>query len=175
MGKKILELNRVSKSYGDLKIIEGFNYSLKRSDRIGVIGPNGSGKTTLLEIITGGVEPDAGLIERGQTIVIGYYDQENRELNDAQRVIDYVREVAEKIETSDGQVITASQMLEKFLFPPSMQYDVIEKLSGGERRRLYLLRVLMSAPNLLLLEQLIARWSFPPPCMVLLAFLPRSW
>jgi ATP-binding cassette subfamily F protein uup len=153
MGKKILELDRVSKSYGDLKIIEGFNYSLKRSDRIGVIGPNGSGKTTLLEIIAGGVEPDAGHVERGQTIVIGYYDQENRELNDAQRVIDYIREVAEKIETSDGQVITASQMLEKFLFPPSMQYDVIERLSGGERRRLYLLRVLMSAPNILLLDE----------------------
>ncbi len=153
MGKKILELDSVSKSYGDLKVIEGFNYSLKRGDRIGVIGPNGAGKTTLLEIIAGGVEPDAGHVERGQTIVIGYYDQENRELNDAQRVIDYIREVAEKIETSDGQVITASQMLEKFLFPPSMQYDVIEKLSGGERRRLYLLRVLMSAPNLLLLDE----------------------
>ena len=153
MGKKILELDAVSKSYGDLKVIEGFNYSLKRSDRIGVIGPNGSGKTTLLEIITGGVEPDAGHVERGQTIVIGYYDQENRELNGAERVIDYIREVAERIETSDGQVITASQMLEKFLFPPSMQYDLIERLSGGERRRLYLLRVLMSAPNLLLLDE----------------------
>jgi len=153
MGKKILELNAVSKSYGDLKVIEGFNYNLKRSDRIGVIGPNGSGKTTLLEIITGGVEPDAGHVERGQTIVIGYYDQENRELNDAERVIDYIREVAERIETADGQVITASQMLEKFLFPPSMQYDVIERLSGGERRRLYLLRVLMSAPNILLLDE----------------------
>lgn len=153
MGKKILELDDVSKFYGDLKVIEGFSYSLKRNDRIGVIGPNGSGKTTLLEIITGGVEPDAGQVERGQTIVTGYYDQENRELNGAQRVIDYIREVAEKIETSDGQVITASQMLEKFLFPPSMQYDVIERLSGGERRRLYLLRVLMSAPNLLLLDE----------------------
>ena len=153
MGKKILELDAVSKSYGDLKVIEGFSYSLKRSDRIGVIGPNGSGKTTLLEIITGGVEPDAGHVERGQTIVIGYYDQENRELNGAERVIDYIREVAEKIETADGQVITASQMLEKFLFPPSMQYDLIERLSGGERRRLYLLRVLMSAPNILLLDE----------------------
>lgn len=153
MGKKLLELEAVSKSYGDLKLIEGFNYSLKRNDRIGVIGPNGSGKTTLLEIITGGVEPDAGKVEKGQTIVTGYYDQENRELNGAQRVIDYTREVAERIETADGQVITASQMLEKFLFPPSMQYDLIERLSGGERRRLYLLRVLMSAPNLLLLDE----------------------
>jgi ATP-binding cassette subfamily F protein uup len=153
MGKKILEIDDVSKSYGALKLIEGFSYTLKRNDRIGVIGPNGSGKTTLLEIITGAVEPDAGQVERGQTIVTGYYDQENRELNGAQRVIDYIREDAEKIETADGQVITASQMLEKFLFPPSMQYDVIERLSGGERRRLYLLRVLMSAPNLLLLDE----------------------
>lgn len=153
MGKKLLELDSISKSYGDLKIIEGFNYNLKRSDRVGVIGPNGSGKTTLLEIITGGVEPDAGKVEKGQTIVIGYYDQENRELNGSQRVIDYIREIAERIETADGQVITASQMLEKFLFTPSMQYDVIERLSGGERRRLYLLRVLMSAPNLLLLDE----------------------
>jgi ATP-binding cassette subfamily F protein uup len=153
MGKKILELDGISKSYTDIKLIEGFSYSLKRSDRIGVIGPNGSGKTTLLDIITGGVEPDAGQVEKGQTIVIGYYDQENRELNGAQRVIDYIREIAERIETSAGEVITASQMLEKFLFPPSMQYDVIARLSGGERRRLYLLRVLMSAPNLLLLDE----------------------
>jgi ABC transport system ATP-binding/permease protein len=153
MGKKILELDGISKSYDGVRLIEGFGYNLKRSDRIGVIGPNGSGKTTLLEIITGRVEPDAGHVEKGQTIVIGYYDQENRELNGAQRVIDYIREIAERIETADGQVITASQMLEKFLFPPSMQYDVIARLSGGERRRLYLLRVLMSAPNLLLLDE----------------------
>jgi ATP-binding cassette subfamily F protein uup len=153
MGKKILELDRISKSYDGVKLIEGFSYSLKRSDRIGVIGPNGSGKTTLLEIITGGVEPDAGHVEKGQTIVIGYYDQENRQLNGAQRVIDYIREIAERIVTADGQVITASQMLEKFLFPPSMQYDLIARLSGGERRRLYLLGVLMSAPNLLLLDE----------------------
>jgi ATP-binding cassette subfamily F protein uup len=153
MGKKLLELDGISKSYGDIKLIEGFSYNLKRSDRIGVIGPNGSGKTTLLEIITGGVAPDAGQVEKGQTIVIGYYDQENRELNGAQRVIDYIREIAERIETAEGQVITASQMLEKFLFPPAMQYDVIARLSGGERRRLYLLGVLMSAPNLLLLDE----------------------
>jgi ATP-binding cassette subfamily F protein uup len=153
MGKKILELEEISKSYDGLKLIEAFSYTLKRRDRIGVIGPNGSGKTTLLEIITGGVAPDAGHVEKGQTIVIGYYDQENRELNGAQRVIDYIREIAERIETAEGQVITASQMLEKFLFPASMQYDVIARLSGGERRRLYLLGVLMSAPNLLLLDE----------------------
>jgi ABC transport system ATP-binding/permease protein len=153
MGKKILELDGISKSYADVKLIDGFSYSLKRRDRIGVIGPNGSGKTTLLEIITGRVEPEAGQVEKGQTIVIGYYDQENRELNGAQRVIDYIREAAERIETADGQIITASQMLEKFLFPPPMQYDLISRLSGGERRRLYLLKVLMSAPNVLLLDE----------------------
>ena len=153
MGKKILELDGISKSYDDKKLIEGFSYTLKRNDRIGIIGPSGSGKTTLLDIIAGRVEPDAGRIDRGQTIVIGYYDQDNRELNGSQRVIDYVREVAERIETADGQVITASQMLEKFLFPPAMQYDLISRLSGGEQRRLYLLKVLMSAPNLLMLDE----------------------
>jgi len=153
MGKKILQIEDISKSYDGLKLIEEFSYTLKRRDRIGVIGANGSGKTTLLEIIAGRVEPDVGHVEKGQTIVIGYYDQENRELDDAQRVIDYIREIAERIETVDGQVITASQMLEKFLFPPSIQYDRIARLSGGERRRLYLLGVLMSAPNLLLLDE----------------------
>jgi ATP-binding cassette subfamily F protein uup len=153
MGKKILELDSVSKSYDDKKLIDGFSYTLKRSDRIGVIGPSGSGKTTLLDMIAARIEPDAGSIDRGQTIVIGYYDQNNRELNGAERVIDYIREAAERIETADGESITASQMLEKFLFPPAMQYDVISRLSGGEQRRLYLLRVLMSAPNVLMLDE----------------------
>lgn len=153
MGKKILELDGITKSYDDKNLIEEFSYSLKRNDRIGVIGPSGSGKTTLLDIIAGRIQPDAGRIDRGQTIVIGYYDQNNRELNGSQRVIDYIREVAERIETADGQEITASQMLEKFLFPPPMQYDVISRLSGGEQRRLYLLRVLMGAPNLLMLDE----------------------
>jgi len=153
MGKKIIELDGISKSYDDKKLIEGFSYALKRNDRIGVIGPSGSGKTTLLDIIAGRIEPEGGRIDRGQTIVIGYYDQNNRELNGSQRVIDYIREVAERIETADGQEITASQMLEKFLFPPPMQYDLISRLSGGEQRRLYLLRVLMGAPNLLMLDE----------------------
>src|SRR6185369_16695952 len=153
MGKKILELDGISKSYDHKNLIEEFSYSLKRNDRIGVIGPSGSGKTTLLDIIAGRIEADDGHIDRGQTIVIGYYDQNNRELNGSQRVIDYIREVAERIETADGQTITASQMLEKFLFPPPMQYDVISRLSGGEQRRLYLLTVLMSAPNLLMLDE----------------------
>jgi ATP-binding cassette subfamily F protein uup len=153
MGRKVLELDGVSKSYDGPKLIEGFSYTLKRSDRIGVIGPSGAGKTTLLDMIVGRVVPDAGRIDTGQTIVIGYYDQDNRELNGAQRVIDYIREIAESIETADGEEITASQMLEKFLFPPSMQYDLISRLSGGEKRRLYLLRILMSAPNVLLLDE----------------------
>ncbi|MFY9610408.1 MAG: ABC-F family ATP-binding cassette domain-containing protein [Blastocatellia bacterium] len=153
MGKKILELDGISKSYDDKSLIDRFSYTLKRNDRIGIVGSSGSGKTTLLDIIAGRVTPDAGQVERGETVVIGYYDQDNRELNGAQRVIDYIREVAERIETADGQVITASQMLEKFLFPPVMHYDVISKLSGGEQRRLYLLRVLMSAPNLLMLDE----------------------
>jgi ATP-binding cassette subfamily F protein uup len=153
MGKKILELDGIFKSYEGRTLIQGFSYTVKRSDRIGIIGPSGSGKTTLLDIIAARIEPDAGRIDRGQTIVIGYYDQHNRELNGSGRVIDYIREVAERIETADGQVITASQMLEKFLFPPAMQYDLISRLSGGEQRRLYLLRILMTAPNLLMLDE----------------------
>jgi len=153
MGTKILELNSLSKSYDDQSLLKDFSYQLKRGDRIGIIGPNGSGKTTLLDMIAGRIEPDEGRVETGQTIVLGYYDQEARALDDELRVIDYIREVAERVETADGSVITASQMLDKFLFPPAMQYTPIGKLSGGERRRLYLLRVLMGAPNLLLLDE----------------------
>jgi ATP-binding cassette subfamily F protein uup len=152
-GKKVLELHNITKSYDGLVLLDGFSYMLKPGDRIGIIGPNGAGKTTLLEIITGRIAPDSGTLEVGQTVRFGYYDQENRELNEAERVIDYIREVAERIETADGKFITASQMLEKFLFTGAMQYAPIAKLSGGERRRLYLLRVLMSAPNVLLLDE----------------------
>lgn len=153
LGTKVVELHDVAKAYGNQKLIEDFTCLLKRNDRIGIIGPNGAGKTTLLEIITGGVQPDRGRVETGQTVVIGYYDQESRALADEERVIDYIREVAEHVRTIDGALITASQMLEKFLFPPAAQYAPIGKLSGGERRRLYLLRVLMSAPNVLLLDE----------------------
>ncbi|MBI3650907.1 MAG: ABC-F family ATP-binding cassette domain-containing protein [Acidobacteria bacterium] len=153
LGKKILELRDLSKAYGAQVVIQDFSYTLKRGDRIGIIGANGSGKTTLLDIIAQKVQPDTGSVAIGQTIVPGYYDQENRELNDEQRVIDYIREGAERIETADGNFLSASQMLEKFLFPPAVQYDRIGRLSGGERRRLYLLRVLMDAPNLLLLDE----------------------
>jgi len=154
LGGKILSLRGVSKSYGGRAIISDFNYQFKRGDRIGVIGPNGSGKTTLLEIIARRIESDAGEVEVGKTLVIGYYDQENREFDESQRLIDYIKDVAERIQTADGGWITASQMLDRFLFPPAMQYQPIATLSGGERRRLYLLRILMGAPNLLLLDEI---------------------
>jgi ATP-binding cassette subfamily F protein uup len=153
IGKKVLILHDLTKSYDGRVLIEGFDYTFKPGDRIGIIGPNGAGKTTLLEIMKGRVKPDRGTIEVGQTVRFGYYDQENRALNEAERVIDYIREAAEQIETADGTFITAAQMLEKFLFTGAMQYSPIAKLSGGERRRLYLLRILMSAPNVLLLDE----------------------
>lgn len=153
MGKKILELRDITKAYGGRTLIEGFNYILKRGDRIGVIGPNGAGKTTLLEIISGRVKPDRGSVAVGETVRFGYYDQENRALPADERVIDYIRAVAERIETAEGTFITAGQMLEKFLFTGAMQYAPIGLLSGGEQRRLYLLRVLMAAPNVLLLDE----------------------
>jgi ABC transport system ATP-binding/permease protein len=153
LGTKIVEINNISKAYGTRRLLDDFSYLLKRDDRIGIIGANGSGKTTLLEMMTGRVTPDRGEIEIGQTVHLGYYDQESRALNEEQRVIDYIKEVAEYVTTVDGNQITASQMLEKFLFPPAAQYAVIGNLSGGERRRLYLLRILMAEPNVLLLDE----------------------
>lgn len=153
IGKKILELRDITKSYDGRILLDSFSYTLNRGDRIGIIGPNGAGKTTLLEIITNRTAVDSGTVEVGQTVRFGYYDQENRALNEAERVIDYIRQVAERVETADGKFITAGQMLEKFLFTGAMQYAPISKLSGGERRRLYLLRVLMGAPNVLLLDE----------------------
>ena len=154
LGRKILSLEGIRKSYDDNVVIKDFSHQFKRGDRIGLIGANGSGKTTLLEIISGRLKPDAGIVERGSTVVIGYYDQENREFDESQRLIDYIKEVSESIATSDGSRVTASQMLDRFLFPPAMQYQPIGTLSGGEQRRLYLLRILMSAPNMLLLDEI---------------------
>jgi ATP-binding cassette subfamily F protein uup len=153
MGRKVLELYAISKAYDGRSLIDGFSYILARNDRIGIIGPNGAGKTTLLEIITGRLKPDSGSLEVGQTVRVGYYDQENRALQQDERVIDYIRSGAERIETGDGTLITAGQMLEKFLFTGAMQYAPIGSLSGGEQRRLYLLRILMGAPNVLLLDE----------------------
>lgn len=152
MGNKTIELENISKSYGDRKLISDYSYIFLKNDRIGIIGPNGCGKTTLLKIINGIVRPDSGTIEIGQTIRIGYFSQENEYMDASMKVIDYVKEVGEYVTTSDGK-ITASQMLERFLFDGAMQWSKIEKLSGGEKRRLYLMRVLMSAPNVLILDE----------------------
>ena len=152
MGNKTIELAGISKSYDDRKLIEDYSYIFLKNDRIGIIGPNGCGKSTLLRIINGIVKPDAGSLDIGQTIRMGYFSQENEYMNDSMRVIDYVKEVGEYITTSDGK-ITASQMLENFLFDGALQWSKIEKLSGGEKRRLYLLRILMGAPNVLILDE----------------------
>ena len=152
MGNKTIELSHLSKSYGDKKLIEDYSYLFLKNDRIGIIGPNGCGKSTLLKMVNGLVTPDAGNIEIGQTIRIGYFSQENEAMDDTMKVIDYVKEVGEYITTSDGR-ITASQMLENFLFDGALQWSRIEKLSGGEKRRLYLMRILMSAPNVLILDE----------------------
>jgi ATP-binding cassette subfamily F protein uup len=155
IGKKVIDLTSVSKAYGDRTLIKGFTYTFSPEDRVGIIGSNGAGKSTLMDIITGRVQPDSGTVEIGSTILIGYFDQHSEDvlLNEDQRVIDYLKSVAELVKTSDGSVITASQMLERFLFPPNQQYAPINKLSGGEKRRLFLLRVLMSAPNVLILDE----------------------
>lgn len=152
MGNKTIELENISKSYGNRKLISDYSYIFLKNDRIGIIGPNGCGKTTLLKNINGIVRPDSGTIEIGQTIRIGYFSQENEYMDASMKVIDYVKEVGEYVTTSDGK-ITASQMLERFLFDGAMQWSKIEKLSGGEKRRLYLMRVLMSAPNVLILDE----------------------
>ncbi|MBD2432153.1 MULTISPECIES: ATP-binding cassette domain-containing protein [Fischerella] len=165
IGKKVIELNNISKGYGDAfgnpfgvrTLIKDFTYEFSPEDRIGVIGGNGAGKSTLMDIITGRVQPDAGSVDIGATIHIGYFDQHSEELltalNENQRVIDYIKEEGEHVKIADGTKITASQMLERFLFPGNQQYAPIHKLSGGEKRRLFLLRVLMSAPNVLILDE----------------------
>lgn len=152
LGKKTIELNKISKTFGERSLIHEFSYLFLQGDRIGIIGPNGCGKSTLLNIITGKLEPDSGLVECGTTIKVGYFSQENEYMNENQKVIDYIKDTAEYIKTSEG-TITASQMCEKFLFTGAMQYALISKLSGGEKRRLYLLKVLMEAPNILILDE----------------------
>ena len=152
MGKKTIELHHISKSYGQKKLIDDFEYIVLKNQRLGIIGPNGCGKSTLMKIITGKEEPDQGTVEIGDTVKIGYFAQEVTEMDENQRVIDYIKDVAEYVPTKDGR-ITASQMLERFLFTPAMQYTPIGKLSGGERRRLYLLKVLMDAPTVLILDE----------------------
>jgi len=152
MGKKTIELNGIGKAFGEKKLINDFTYILLPGDRIGIIGPNGCGKSTLLNILTGMLLPDYGIIDKGTTIKMGYFSQENEYMDDSLKVIDYIRETAEYIQTSEGTT-TASMMCERFLFIGSMQYTQIAKLSGGEKRRLYLLKVLMEAPNILILDE----------------------
>ena len=152
MGKKTIEISHIHKQYGDRVIIDDFSYILLKDERIGIIGPNGCGKTTLLQILNQRIKPDAGTIEIGETIRIGYFMQEAEGFDRKQRVIDYIRDTAEYITVPEGK-ISASKMLERFLFTPDMQYAPIEKLSGGEKRRLYLLKILMESPNVLILDE----------------------
>lgn len=153
LGKKIIELNSISKSFNDKKLIDSFNYIFLRDDRIGIIGKNGMGKTTLINIIRGMIPLDSGEIEIGDTVKIGVFSQDSTEMNNNMRAIDYIKEGGERIPTDAGYDITASQLAERFLFDGTMQYTPTEKLSGGERRRLQLLRVLMEAPNVLILDE----------------------
>jgi ABC transport system ATP-binding/permease protein len=153
MGSKILEIKNVSKSYGDKVLLNNFTYRFNRFEKAGLIGRNGTGKTTLLNIITGLTDPDNGTVERGETIVFGYYRQEGIEFDNDMTVIDVVKSIAEKVMISDGNVLSITQFMNYFLFPPEKQYTLIRKLSGGEKRRLYLLTVLMKNPNFLILDE----------------------
>ncbi len=153
MGSKILELEHVSKAYGDLKLIEDFTYKFSRFEKVGIVGKNGTGKSTFLNVITGAIPADNGTVEIGQTIKIGYYRQEGIDFNATDKVIDVVKNIAEVVQFEDGSKMTASQLLTRFLFPPETQYSPIEKLSGGERRRLYLCTILMQNPNFLILDE----------------------
>ena len=153
LGKKIIEINDISKSFGDKVVLKNFTYTVLKGDRIGIVGNNGEGKSSLLNAIARKLDLDSGTIEIGETIKIGYYSQENIDMDTSLRVIEYIKNKAEYIETSDGTKITSAMMLEKFLFTGDMQWSFISKLSGGERRRLYLLSVLMEGPNVLLLDE----------------------
>lgn len=153
LGKKVIAVEQISKGYAGTKLIDDFSYTFLRDDRVGIVGPNGIGKSTLLNIIAGRMKPDSGIVEIGLTVKIGFFSQEGREMDDSLRVIEYLKEEAEFLATGDGRMISAAQMLERFLFPPELQWVPIARISGGEKRRLYLLRVLMGAPNVLLLDE----------------------
>lgn len=152
LGKKTVEIKNISKAFGDKKIVENFEYTVLRDARIGIVGNNGVGKSTMLNIIAGRIKPDEGYVDIGSTVKLGYFTQESDDVDESLRVIDYIKSIAEIVETSEGR-ITASQMLEKFLFTSDLQCNTVSRLSGGERRRLFLLSVLMKAPNILLLDE----------------------
>ncbi len=153
-GKTILEVKNLRKSFGDKPIVNGLNYHFRRKERLGIVGPNGSGKSTLLNLLYGSLEPDSGIVKPGMNTVFGYFDQISRELDPKLKVIDYIKKKSgDSITLEDGTKITASKLLEKFLFPGEMQYSLIEKLSGGEKRRLYLVEILLKNPNFLLLDE----------------------
>ena len=155
LGKKIIEIEQISKSFDGKVLVKDFSYNLLKGDRVGIIGPNGYGKTTLVRMICGLLEPDQGRIVRGETVRIGYFSQESfagEDFDPTVKAIDYIRHISQEIQTPEG-TLTAAQMMEKFLFPADLQYTEIGRLSGGERRRLYLLRVLMEAPNVLVLDE----------------------
>ncbi|WP_343215566.1 ATP-binding cassette domain-containing protein [Eubacterium sp. An11] len=152
LGKKTIVLEHIAKSYGDRQLFTDFSYIFRRYERIGFVGANGCGKSTLMRILAGKEQPDGGTVDWGETIKIGYFAQECEVMDERQRVIDYIRDEAEYVQTSAGR-ISATRMLERFLFSPDMQYAPIAKISGGERRRLYLLKVLMGAPNVLILDE----------------------
>ena len=152
MGNTTIELESIFKQFGDKKVISDFTYIFLKNDRVGFIGENGCGKSSLMKIITGNLQPDEGKVVIGETIRIGYFSQENEYMDDSLRVIDYIRETAENIVTEDG-TISASKMLERFLFDSTLQYQTISRLSGGEKRRLYLLKILMESPNVLVLDE----------------------
>ena len=152
LGRKTVELEHVSKSFGDKTVIRDFSYTILRDDRVGIVGRNSAGKSTLLNLIAGTLPPDSGRVDFGGTVRIGYFTQEGRELDPDQRPYDYIHEIASELRTREGRV-SATQMMERFLFPSDLQFSTIGRLSGGERRRLYLLGILMSAPNILLLDE----------------------
>ena len=152
LGKKTIELKGISKKYGEKTVVSNFSYIILRNDRIGIVGHNGAGKSTLLNMIAGRLQPDEGTVEIGDTVNIGYFTQNSKELNESIKVYDFIHDISDSIKTSEG-TFSASQMLEKFLFTADLQQSLIERLSGGERRRLYLLSILMEAPNILLLDE----------------------
>ncbi|MDO7906028.1 ABC-F family ATP-binding cassette domain-containing protein [Paenibacillus sp. JX-17] len=153
LGRKIIELEHIGKAVEGRTLVKDLSYTAVPEDRVGIIGPNGSGKSTLLNMIADRIQPDSGQVTVGTTVKFGYFTQEHQEMDGSLRVMEYIKEEAEVITTADGSKITAGQMLERFLFPPAMQWTFINRLSGGEKRRLYLLRVLMSSPNVLLLDE----------------------